>query len=267
MKTILRTPYGIKQILITVLLVSVALLFNALSSNAQEPVKNIVLVHGAFADGSGWKAIYDILTKKGYHVSIVQNPLSSLKDDVAATNSVLNTQDGPAILVGHSWGGAVITEAGVNPKVAGLVYVTAFAPDKGETAGQWVGAAPAAPEAGFTVPDDFCLVYFEPSKFHAGFAADLNKAQSDFMAVSQVPIKGHSFEEAIEQVAWKTKPSYGIVATQDKALHPDTQRKMYKRANAKITEIKGSHVIFISQPEVVAKVIIEAAQHAFHQIK
>jgi len=265
MKTILRITGSLKQILMTAVICSGALLFNLTRVNAQQPFKNIVLVHGAFADGSGWRAVYDILSKKGFHVSIVQNPLSSLKDDVVATNSILNKQDGPAILVGHSWGEAVITEAGVHPKVAGLVYVAGFAPDKGETAGQWVEAAPAAPEAGFTAPDEFGLVYFEPSKFHSGFAADLSQAKSDFMAASQVPIQGHSFEEAIENVAWKIKPSYGIVATQDKALHPDTERKMYQRAGAKIIEIKGSHVIFISQPQAVANVIIEAAQHSLHK--
>ncbi|MES2457875.1 MAG: alpha/beta hydrolase [Bacteroidota bacterium] len=265
MKTILKTSSGLKQILMIGVFSLAALLFNSYSVNAQQRIKNIVLVHGAFADGSSWKAIYDILSKKGFHVSIVQNPLSSLKDDVAATKSVLNMQDGPAILVGHSWGGAVISEAGVHTKVAGLVYVAAFAPDKGETAGQWIGAAPAAPEAGFTAADEFGLVYFEPSKFHGGFAADLSQVQSDFMATSQVPIKVHSFEEAIENVAWKTKPTYGIVATQDKALHPDTERKMYQRAGAKITEIKGSHVIFISKPQAVANVIIEAAQNSLYK--
>lgn len=265
MKTALsKTPGSINKILITALMLGAAILFNSNKVTAQQSVKNIVLVHGAFADGSGWKAVYDILTNKGFQVTIVQNPLSSLKDDVAATKSVLNRLEGPAILVGHSWAGAVITEAGVHPKVAGLVYVAAFAPDKGETAGQWVGAVSPDPEAGFTAPDEFGLVYFEPSKFHGGFAADLSKSQSDFMAISQVPIKGHSFEEPIEQVAWKTKPSYGIVATEDKALHPDTERKMYQRAKAKITEIKGSHVIFISQPEAVAKVIMEAAQHSLN---
>jgi len=265
MKTILKTSSGLKQILMIGVFSLTALFFNSNSVNAQRPIKNIVLVHGAFADGSSWKAIYDILSKKGFNVSIVQNPLSSLKDDVAATNSVLNRQDGPAILVGHSWGGAVITEAGVHAKVAGLVYIAAFAPDKGETAGQWIGAAPAAPEAGFTPVDEFGLVYFEPSKFHGGFAADLSQAQSDFMATSQVPIKAHSFEEPIENVAWKTKATFGIVATQDKALHPDTERKMYQKANAKITEIKGSHAIFISKPLAVANVIIEAAQNSLYK--
>lgn len=265
MKTISTSTRTFKKILMILALFSAAILSSPQNANAQQEVKNIVLVHGAFADGSGWKAVYYILVKKGYHVSIVQNPLTSLKNDVNATNSILNTQTGPAILVGHSWGGAVITQAGVHPKVAGLVYVAAFALDKGETAGQWVAAAPAAPEAGFTTPDEFGLVYFRPEKFHSGFAADLSKAQADFMTRSQVPIKGHSFEEEITQVAWKTKPSYGIVASQDKALSPDTERKMYQRAGAKITEIKASHVVFISQPEAVAKVIMEAAQHALNK--
>lgn len=229
------------------------------AQTTHQPIKNIVLVHGAFADGSGWKGVYDILVKKGYHVSIVQNPLTSLQADVAATTSVLDTQDGPAILVGHSWGGTVITEAGVHPKVAGLVYVAAFMPDQGESAGKWVAAAPPAPEAGFTKPDSLGFVYFEPSKFHSGFSADLSKAQSDFMNSSQVPIIGHCFEEPVSHVAWKTKPSYGIIPSADKALSPATERAMYTRAHAKITELTGSHVIFISQPQAVANVIIAAA--------
>ncbi|GGH73798.1 pimeloyl-ACP methyl ester carboxylesterase [Filimonas zeae] len=235
-------------------------LFIMASAKAETPkVKNIVLVHGAFADGSGWKGVYDILTRKGYHVTIVQNPLTSLKADVDATNSVINAQDGPVVLAGHSWGGTVITEAGVNRKVASLVYVAAFMPDKGESAGKWVGAAPAAPEAGFTAPDQFGFVYFDPAKFHGGFAGDLSKAQSDFMCASQVPIAGKCFEEPVQNVAWKTKPSYGIVAKSDKALNPGTERTMYTRANAHITELEGSHVVFISHADEVAKVIMAAA--------
>lgn len=242
------------------LLVTGQLLTNVPNSTAQQiPVKNIVLVHGAFADGSGWKGIYDILTKKGYHVAIVQNPLSSLAADVDVVKSVIAAQDGPVILVGHSWAGAVITQAGVDPKVKGLVYIAAFMPDSGETAGKWVAAAPAAPEAGFTKPDAFGFVYFDPARFHSGFAADCSKAQSDFMCASQVPIVAHCFEEPVTQVAWKMKPAYGIIPTHDKALNPDTERTMYKRAHAKITEIDGSHVCFISHPDAVAAVIISAA--------
>ncbi|HEY4290899.1 MAG TPA: alpha/beta hydrolase [Puia sp.] len=229
------------------------------ASAYKPPVKNVVLVHGAFADGSGWKGVYNILTKKGYHVSIVQNPLTSLKDDVAATNSVIDAQDGPVVLVGHSWGGTVITEAGVNPKVVSLVYISAFVPDKGESAGKWVAAAPAAPEAGFTKPDQYGFVYFDPVKFHGGFAGDLSQAQSDFLCAAQIPIIGKCFEETVDQAAWKTKPSYGIVATEDKALAPATERTMYERAHATITEIKSSHLSFISHPDAVAKVIMAAA--------
>ncbi len=235
-------------------------LLGTLPANARQPkAKNIVLVHGAFADGSGWKAVYDILTQKGYHVSIVQNPLSSLRDDVNATNSVLEAQDGPVVLVGHSWGGMVITEAGIHPKVSALVYVAAFVPDRGESAGQWVGARPVASEAGFTAPDALGYIYFEPSKFHSGFAADLPRAQSDFLNAAQAPVQAKCFAQTTEHVAWKTKPSYGIVATEDKALNPQTERDMYRRAGARITEVKASHALFLSQPEAVARVIIEAA--------
>lgn len=243
-------------------LIAASLSLLALTAHAGQPkTKNIVLVHGAFVDGSGWKPVYDILQQKGYHVSIVQNPLSSLGDDVTATNSVLDAQDGPAILVGHSWGGMVITEAGLHPKVAALVYIAAFVPNKGESAGQWVSARPAAPEAGFTPPDRFGYLYFEPAKFHGGFAADLSQAQSDFLSAAQAPVKATCFTQTTQQAAWKSKPSYGIIATEDKALNPQTEREMYLRAGAKITEVQASHALFQSQPEAVARVIIEAAEN------
>lgn len=241
-------------------LVLLTVVFQVLSINtADAQKKNIVLVHGAFADGSGWKAVYQILTRKGYHVSIVQNPLTSLKDDVDATQSIIDQQQGDVVLVGHSWGGTVITEAGVNPKVTALVYVAAFIPDKGETTGQWVSAAPMSAEAGFTAPDQFGFVYYDAAKFHGGFAGDLSKTEAQWMSATQVPINGKCFETPLAEAAWKTKPSFAIVATEDKSLSPQTEREMYKRAGAKITELKGSHVIFISQPEAVAKVIMEAA--------
>lgn len=247
--------------LVAILLSLSSLLFGPLDTGAQtKSVKNIVLVHGAFADGSGWKGVYEILTQKGYHVSIVQNPLTSLKDDVKATNSVINRQNGSVILVGHSWGGAIITEAGINPKVTGLVYVAAFMPDKGETAGQWLSSLPGSPDAGTDTPDENGLVFYSKEKFHGGFAADLSKQTSDFMESSQVPILGESFSTPLSAAAWRTKPSYGIVPTQDKSLLPEIARKMYKRGNSKITEVKGSHVIYISQPEAVANVIISAAE-------
>ncbi|SDG66276.1 alpha/beta hydrolase [Mucilaginibacter sp. P19] len=224
-----------------------------------QPVKNIVLVHGAFADGSGFKAVYNILTKKGYNVTVVQNPLTSLKDDVDAANRILDKQDGPTVLVGHSYGGTVITEAGNNSKVVALVYIAAFMPDKGENTIKWVQSAPPAPENGILPPDDKGFVYYDKAKFHGGFAGDLSKAEADFMFASQGPTSVQCFVTPVAEAAWKTKPSYAIVATEDKSIVPDVERTMYKRAGAKVTEVKGSHVIFISQPEAVAKVIIDAA--------
>ena len=222
--------------------------------------KNIVIVHGAFADGSGFKSVYNILTKKGYNVTIVQNPLTSLKDDVDATKRALDRQDGPTVLVGHSWGGTVITEAGMHSKVVALVYIAAFQPDKGENTGQWASSLPAAPENGILAPDASGVVYFDQKKFHAGFAADLSKSEADFMYASQGPIFVSCFTDPVQEAAWKVKRSYGIVATEDKAINPDIERNMYKRSNSNITEIKGSHVIFISKPDEVANVIVKAAE-------
>jgi pimeloyl-ACP methyl ester carboxylesterase len=227
-------------------------------TNAQT-VKNVVLVHGAFADGSGYKALYTELTKKGYHVTVVQNPLTSLEDDVAATKLVLDKQDGPSILAGHSWGGAVITEAGNHPKVAALVYIAAFQPDKGESALQWFQTLPPAAENGVLPPDDKGIVYYSKEKYHAGFCADLSKEESDFMFASQGAFYAKGFVTPISNPAWRSKPAYGIVATDDKSIVPDIQRNMYKRSNTKVTEIKGSHAVYVSQPQKVAAVIIEAA--------
>lgn len=234
----------------------------AATATKAQGVKNIVLVHGAFADGSGYKALYTVLTRKGYHVTVVQNPLTSLEDDVNAVKVALDKQDGPAILVGHSWGGAVITEAGNHPKVAALVYVAAFQPDKGETALQWLQTAPPAPENGVLPPDAKGIVYYDKAKYHAGFCADLSQEEADFMFASQGAFYAKGFATPITQPAWKDKPTYGIVATDDKSIAPEIQRNMYKRSNTKVTEIKGSHVVFMSQPEKVAAVVIEAAVKA-----
>jgi pimeloyl-ACP methyl ester carboxylesterase len=242
--------------------IAIAAIFGSASVTRAQTVKNIVIVHGAFADGSGFKGIYNILVKKGYHVTVVQNPLTSLKDDVDATNRAIDKQDGPVILVGHSWGGTVITEAGVNPKVVGLVYIAAFAPDKGETTVQLAQSLPAAPENGILPPDANGVIYFDKAKFHAGFAADLSTEEADFMYASQGPIFVQAFTAPVTEAAWRTKPSYGIVSTEDKAINPDIERNMYKRAGAKVTEIKASHVVFISHPDAVAKVIIEAAENS-----
>lgn len=233
------------------------------SSTAQAKattIKNVVLVHGAFADGSGWKGLYQVLTKKGYKVTIVQNPLTSLEDDVAATNLALDKQDGPTILVGHSWGGVVITEAGNHPKVAALVYVAALQPDNGETSVKWFQTAPPAPENGVLQPDEKGIMYYDQAKYHAGFCADLSKEDADFMYASQGAFHAKGFITPITKAAWRDKPAYGIVATEDKSINPDIQRAMYKRSNTKITEIKGSHVVFISQPQAVADVIIAASK-------
>lgn len=223
-------------------------------------VKNIVLVHGAFTDGSGYRGIYEALTRQGYQVTVVQNPLTSLKDDVTATQVVLDAQDGPAILAGHSWGGAVITEAGNHPKVAALVYIAAFQPDDQESALQWFRTMPPAPENGILPPDEKGIVYYDKAKYHAGFCADLSQEEAAFMYASQGAFYGKCFFSPITTAAWRHKPAFGIVATDDKSIHPDIQRNMYRRSNTKVTEIKGSHALYVSQPEKVAAVIAAAAQ-------
>jgi pimeloyl-ACP methyl ester carboxylesterase len=257
-----KSNIGLGRHLITAIIVLVYLLILPNLSNAQDkPVKNIVLVHGAFADGSGWRGVFDILVKKGYKVSVVQIPLTSLKDDVAATNRILDKQDGPVILVGHSWGGVVITEAGRHSKVVGLVYVAAYQPDKGENTLKWATSLPVKPEYGILPPDKKGFVYYDKAKFHDGFAADLSKEETDFMFASQEPILGESFATPVTDAAWRTKPAYGIVATEDKSINPDIERNMYKRSNTHVTEIKGSHVVFISHPDAVARIIITASEN------
>ena len=253
---------SVNSVLIAILFLSGTLFFSANSASAQDqPVKNIVLVHGAFVDGSGWRSVFEILTKKGYNVTIAQIPLTSLQDDVDATNRVLDKQDGPVILVGHSLAGLVITEAGMHPKVVRLVYVAAFQLDKEENVLQWLAAFPTAPESGVMRPDDKGFVYYDKAKFHAGFGADLSKADADFMYASQIPVLGKSFADKLSDAAWRTKPSYGIVAQEDKTINPNLERKLYKRGNDKITEIKSSHAVLLSHPNEVAKVIIDAAEN------
>lgn len=254
-KTVLRF---IAALMLSVLL-SAALLTSK-TAEAQSPkIKNVVLVHGAFADGSGWRALFDVLTKKGFNVTVVQNPLTSLAADVEATKIALDKQDGPTILVGHSWGGSVITEAGNHPKVVALVYVSAVQPDKGESALTQLQSAPAAKESGILPPDANGIVYYEKSKFHAGFCADVTKAQADFMYASQGRFYAKAFATPITDPAWRHKPSYACVATEDKTINPSIQRRIYARSKSKITEIKGSHVIFMSQAVLVAKVIEQAS--------
>ncbi len=222
-------------------------------------IKNIVIVHGAFADGSGWEQVYQILKKKGYKVTMVQNPLISLEDDVSATERVLEKQDGPVILVGHSWGGAVITLAGISPKVAGLVYVAAFVPAEGESVLDLIKTSAPDPENGILPADDNGFVWYDQQKFHAGFAADLSKEKADFMFASQAPIAVKCFVTRLTSAAWKSKPSWAIVATEDKSISPALERTMYNRAGAAITEVKGSHALYVSKPKDVASVIETAA--------
>ncbi len=226
------------------------------------PVKNIVLVHGAFADRSGWQSVYKLLTEKGYHTTIVQIPLTSLKEDVDALNRALDKLDGPAVLVGHSWSGTVITEAGLHRNAAALVYIAAFQPDAGENTFQWVSSAPAAPESGLLPPDEKGFVYYDKAKFHAGFAADISKEQASFMADAQQPIAAAAFGTPVTVAAWKTKPSYAIVTTEDKSINPSIQRAMFKRSNTPVKEIKSSHAVFISHAKEVADYIMTAAKGA-----
>ncbi|MBU0668535.1 MAG: alpha/beta hydrolase [Alphaproteobacteria bacterium] len=224
---------------------------------AQSP--HIVLVHGAFADGSGWRGVYDDLTARGYRVTIVQNPLTSLADDVAATRRVLDRQEGPVVLVGHSWGGTVITEAGVHPKVSALVYVSALSPDAGETTAQQYD--------GYTTPPEFVIDthedgfgFIEAENFRAGFAADATQRDAAFLRDSQVPINMSAFGTVLENAAWRSKPSWAVIATEDRAFDQRMLHDMAERIGAKVTEVAASHAVFMTQPKVVADVIDEAAR-------
>jgi pimeloyl-ACP methyl ester carboxylesterase len=223
-------------------------------------IKNIVLVHGGFVDGSGWEGVYKTLKRGGYSVAIVQNPTISLADDVAVTKRTIANQDGPVILVGHSYGGAVITEAGNDPKVAGLVYVAAFAPDKGESVSSLIkDPPPGAPVPPILPPRDGYL-FLEKAKFPASFAADVEPSMAAFMADSQVPWGLDALNGTISEPAWKTKPSWYLVATEDKMIPPDAQRAMSKRAGATVVENEGSHAVYVSQPQAVAALIETAAK-------
>src|SRR5215475_13259085 len=202
-------------------------------------VKNVVLVHGGFVDGSGWQGVYDALKKDGYHVSIVQNPTISLTEDVAVTKRTLAAQDGPTILVGHSYGGVVITEAGNDPKVAGLVYIAAFAPDKGESVSSLIqNPPPGAPVAPILPPQDGYL-FLDRAKFRASFAADVSAEAASFMADSQVPWGLDALNGAVTKPAWKTKPSWYLVSTEDRMIPPDAQRAMSRRAGSTVVEVEG----------------------------
>jgi len=220
----------------------------------------VVLVHGGFVDGSGWEDVYKILKKDGYNVSIVQNPTSSLADDVAATRRVIAAQNVPVVLVGHSYGGVVITEAGNDPKVVGLVYIAAFAPDEGESVAALIkDPPPGAPVPPILPPQDGYLS-LDRAKFAASFAADVDKEKAEFMANSQVPWGVEALNGTIREPAWKTKPSWYLVATDDKMIPPPAQHAMSKRAGSTVVEVNGSHAVYVSKPEAVAGLIRNAAK-------
>jgi len=220
---------------------------------------DIVLIHGGFVDGSGWEGVYRILRKKGYNVSVVQNPTISLADDVAVTKRVIAAQTGRVVLVGHSYGGVVVTEAGNDPKVAGLVYIAAFAPDKGESVETLIQNPPAGAPVPPILPPQDGFLFLDRSRFVASFAADVNPDLGAFMADSQVPWGMKALGGAVTQPAWKTKPSWYLVSTEDKMIPPDAQRAMSKRAGSKVVETKGSHAVYVSHPDAVASLIEEAA--------
>jgi pimeloyl-ACP methyl ester carboxylesterase len=229
------------------------------------PIENsalgsIVLVHGGFVDGSGWEGVYRILKKDGYRVSIVHNPTTSLADDVAATKRVIDEQKGLVILVGHSYGGVVITEAGNDPRVAGLVYITAFAPGRGESVANLIKDPPPGAPVPPILPPQEGFLMLDQAKFAASFAADVAPEKAEFMANSQVPWGVVALNGAITQPAWESKPSWYLVATDDRMIPPPAQRAMSKRAGSSVVEVKGSHAVYVSQPEAVADLIKKAAK-------
>ena len=227
-----------------------------------QSTKNIVLVHGGFVDGSGWESVYRLLKKDDYNVAIVQNPTISLAGDVAATKLVIREQNGPVILVGHSYGGAVITEAGTDQQVVGLVYITAFAPDKGESVNSLIKDLPPDAPVPPILPPREGYLFLDKSKFHASFAGDVEAEKAAFMADSQVPWGVEALAGEISEPAWKSKPSWYLLATDDRMIPPPAQRFMSARAGSKVVEAAGSHAIYVSQPDAVAALIKQAAQGA-----
>jgi pimeloyl-ACP methyl ester carboxylesterase len=226
---------------------------------AGKPQRTVVLVHGAFADGSSWEKVIPLLQAKGLHVVAVQNPLTSLADDVTATKRAIDAQSGPVILVGHSWGGTVITEAGAHDKVVALVYVAAFAPDAGQSSSDLGKDGPPPPGLANIRPDSAGFLSLSPESVAKNFAQDLPAAQTAVMAVTQGPILGKNFDEQVSNAAWKSKPSWYIVAEKDRMIQPDLERAMAKKINAKTTLLPTSHVPMLSRPNDVAAVILAAA--------
>ena len=229
---------------------------------ATGPARNVVLVHGGFVDGSGWEAVYRLLKDDGYNVSVVQNPTLSLEDDAAVTRRAINAMDGPVTLVGHSYGGAVITEAGNDPKVESLVYIAAFAPDTGESVQTLIADPPPdAPVPPILPPQDGFL-FLDKEKFHDSFAADVDADEAAFMADAQVPWGVAALSGTISEAAWRNKPSWYLVATEDRMIPPPAQRSMSERTGSSVVEVEGSHAIYQSQPEAVADLIKEASRAA-----
>ncbi|HWZ63171.1 MAG TPA: alpha/beta hydrolase [Steroidobacteraceae bacterium] len=237
---------------------ALALLSAAVIPALAEPVKNIVIVHGAFADGSGWRRVADILGKDGYAVSVVQEPLTSLAADVAATRRLLDLQQGPTLLVGHSYGGVVVTEAGTAPNVAGLVYIAAFIPDKGESALGLLSQMPAANNDARATQDGF--LYIEPAAFPADFAADVPPAEAKFMARSQPMLAKDAGAAAVSVAAWHQKKSWALIASRDHNINPDLERSMARRAGSETIEVAASHAVYVSKPNEVARLIERAAK-------
>jgi pimeloyl-ACP methyl ester carboxylesterase len=220
---------------------------------------NVVLVHGGFVDGSGWQSVYNQLKQDGFHVSVVQNPTLSLQGDATATRLIIDEQDGPVVLVGHSYGGAVITEAGTDPKVAALVYIAAFAPDQGESVNTLLGGFPTDVPGPPILPPKDGFLFLDREKFQDSFAGDVPDEEASFMADSQVPWGVDALGEQISEPAWRTKPSWYLLTTEDRMIPPSAQRTMSERAGSTTSEVRGSHAIYVSQPGAVAEVIEQAA--------
>jgi pimeloyl-ACP methyl ester carboxylesterase len=230
-----------------------------MSQTANAPAASVVLVHGGFVDGSGWEDVYRILKEDGYDVGVVQNPTISLADDVATTRRVIAAQRSPVILVGHSYGGVVITQAGNDPKVVGLVYIAAFAPDRGESVSALIkDPPPGAPVPPILPPQDGYL-FLDRNKFAASFAADVPRAKAEFMADSQVPWGLEALNGTVTEAAWRNKPSWYLIATDDKMIPPAAQEFMSKRAGSTVAQARGSHAVYVSQPQAVAALIEKAA--------
>jgi pimeloyl-ACP methyl ester carboxylesterase len=261
------TAIGVRTRIIFCVLAIMTIMFGTgentmAQTRATTVVKNIVLVHGGFVDGSGWQRVYNVLRKDGYTVTIVQNPTITLAEDVAVTKRAIDAQNGPVILVGHSYGGAVITEAGNDPQVAGLVYIAAFALDKGESVSALIKDPPPGTPAPPILPPVDGFLLLDKAKFPASFAADVSPEKAEFMADSQVPWGVNAVGGTISEPAWKVKPTWYLQTTEDKMLPPDAQRLMSKRAGATVVEVKSSHAVFLSHPQAVAHIIEEATRGA-----